>query len=74
LHYTPFLGPGEYGDDVSERKNLGGTIGCEEPRFKELKNTTPGPGAYNVITISVYVDCGHHLYPCRCLSIRRILF
>lgn len=42
------VGPGQYGDDASGRKHMGGVIGCEKPRLKMPKSTTPGPGAYDV--------------------------
>ncbi len=42
-----YVGPAEY-QIADQRKQPGGVIMSEKPRFKEPKVTTPGPGAYKV--------------------------
>lgn len=47
IHNLILVGPGEY-EDIDQRKYQGGVISSEQPRLKITKNTTPGPGSYQV--------------------------
>lgn len=42
-----YLGPADY-ETLPKKRQLGGVIDSEKPRFKSPKNTNPGPGEYEV--------------------------